>query len=107
MDVGLVESLEPLLASLRHGLTMPNGPLGGGAPQYRIYAAMAGRIAIAALEPHFETRLYQELGRPTRTDLSSCFLERTADEWESWARERDLPIVAVRDVDWRNGPSTR
>jgi crotonobetainyl-CoA:carnitine CoA-transferase CaiB-like acyl-CoA transferase len=107
MDVGLVESLEPLLASLRHGLTMPNGPLGGGAPQYRIYTAMAGRIAIAALEPHFETRLYQELGRPTRTDLSSCFLERTADQWEAWARERDLPIVAVRDVDRENGPSTR
>ena len=56
---------------------------------------MAPRIA----EPHFETRLYQELDRPTRTDLSSCFLERTADEWESWARERDLPIVAVREAD--------
>jgi crotonobetainyl-CoA:carnitine CoA-transferase CaiB-like acyl-CoA transferase len=107
MDVGLVESLAPLLAPLRHGLTLPNGPLGGAAPQYRVYTARVGRIAVAALEPHFETRLYQELDRPTRTDLSSCFLERTADEWESWARERDLPIVAVRDVDRGNRPFTR
>ena len=107
MDVGLVESLAPLLAPLRHGLTLPNGPLGGAAPQYRVYTARAGRIAVAALEPHFETRLYRELDRPTRTDLSSCFLERTADEWEAWASERDLPIVAVRDVDRGNGPFTR
>jgi alpha-methylacyl-CoA racemase len=107
MDVGLVESLEPLLASLRHGLTLPNGPLGGGAPQYRVYTARVGRVAVAAFEPHFETRLYQELGRPARTDLSSCFLERTAAEWEVWARERDLPIVATRDVDRVGGPAIR
>ena len=53
MDVGLVESLEPLLASLRHGLTAPGGTLGGGAPRYRIYPTKAGCVAVAALEPHF------------------------------------------------------
>jgi len=37
VDVGVVESLDPLLAPLRHGLTVPRGPLGGGAPQYRVY----------------------------------------------------------------------
>lgn len=96
MDVGLVESLEPLLASLRHGLTMPGGPLGGGAPRYRVYPARKGRVAVAALESHFETRLYEQLDLSARSDLSSRFLERTAVEWEAWARERDLPIVAVR-----------
>ena len=96
MDVGVVESLDPLLTPLRHGLTVPGGPLGGGAPQYRVYAAKEGRVAVAALEPHFETRLYQQLDVPVRSDLSARFLERTAVEWESWARERDLPIVAVR-----------
>ena len=97
IDVGLVESLEPLVAPLRHRLTTPGGPLGGGAPQYRVYEAKSGRVAIAALEPHFETRLYQELGIPIRSDLSSRMLERTAGEWEAWARERDLPLVAVSD----------
>jgi alpha-methylacyl-CoA racemase len=95
MDVGVVESLDPLLTPLRHGLTVPGGPLGGGTPQYRVYAAKEGRVAVAALEPHFETRLYQQLDVPVRSDLSARFRERTAVEWESWARERDLPIVAV------------
>ena len=53
---------------------------------------------IAALEPHFETRLYEALGFPSRSDPSPRFLERTAAEWESWARERDLPIFAVEDI---------
>jgi alpha-methylacyl-CoA racemase len=96
VDIGLVDSLEPLLASLRHGLTTPNGTLGGAAFRYRVYSAKAGRVAVAALETHFETRLYEQLGVPPGTDPSSRFLERTADEWEAWAREHDVPIVAVR-----------
>lgn len=105
MDVGLVESLDPLLAPLRHELTTPRGTLGGGALRYRVYPAKTGRVAVAALEPHFETRLYAQLDLPMRSDPSSRFLERTAVEWESWARERDLPIVAVRDIDWAGGGS--
>ena len=96
IDVGLVESLDPMMASLRHGLTAPTGTLGGGAPRYRIYAARVGRVAVAALEPHFEARLYEQLGMPRGLDLSTRMLERNAEEWEAWARERDLPIVAVR-----------
>ena len=99
-DVGLVESLDPLLASLRHGLTAPAGTLGGAAPRYRVYPTSAGRVAVAALETHFETRLYAELDLPAQSDPSSRFLERTAAEWEAWARERSLPIVAVREAGW-------
>lgn len=96
MDVGLVESLDSMLASLRHGLTAPNGPLGGGAIRYGVYLAKLGRVAVAALESHFETRLYEQLDLPAGSDPSSRFLERTAVEWEIWARDRDLPIVAVK-----------
>jgi crotonobetainyl-CoA:carnitine CoA-transferase CaiB-like acyl-CoA transferase len=98
MDVGLVESLDPLLASLRHGLTAPSGTLGGGAARYQLYVAKAGRVAVAALESHFEARLYEQLGAQRDSDLAWRFLERTDVEWEAWARERDLPIVAVREV---------
>ena len=98
MDIGLVESLEPMLAPLRHGLTKPDGVLGGGAARYRLYAAKFGWVAIAALEPHFEARLSDALGVPVNVDLSARMRERTADEWETWAQERDLPIVAVRDI---------
>jgi len=99
MDVGLVESLAPLLAPLRHALTTPGGALGGGAPRYRVYPARSGRIAVAALEPHFEARLYEQLGIPAGSDPSSRFLDRTAIEWEAWARECDLPIVAVTNFE--------
>jgi crotonobetainyl-CoA:carnitine CoA-transferase CaiB-like acyl-CoA transferase len=98
VDVGLVESLDPLLAPLRHGLTAPGGVLGGGAPRYRVYPTKSGMVAVAALESHFETRMYQQLDLPLRADPSSHFLERTAVEWEAWGRERDLPIVALRSV---------
>ena len=98
LDVGLVESLEPLLAPLRFGLTVPNGPLGGAARQYRIYTAKTGRIAVAALEPQFEARLYRELGLTPGADLSERFRERTAAEWDAWARERDLPLTAVQEL---------
>ncbi|HUQ82046.1 MAG TPA: CoA transferase [Gemmatimonadaceae bacterium] len=97
MDVGLVESLDPMLASLRHGLTTRRGVLGGGAPRYGLYDTGAGRVAVAALEPHFEERLYRALDLPRGSDPTARFLERTAGEWEVWARERGLPIVAVRD----------
>lgn len=98
MDVGLVESLDPMLASLRHGLTTPDGILGGGAYRYGVYAAKAGRVAVAALEPHFEARLFDALSMSPSADPSARFLERTAEEWEAWARERGLPIVAVRET---------
>jgi len=98
MDVGLVESLDPLIASLRHHLTVPTGTLGGGAPRYRVYSTKSGRIAVAALETHFEVRLYEQLELTVGSDPSSRFLERTAGEWEAWARERDLPIVAVKEI---------
>jgi len=96
IDVGLVESLDPFMAPLRHGLTLPSGTLGGGAPRYGLYKTKSGRIAVAALEPHFERELYQHFELPVGSDPSPCFLERTAAEWERWARERGLPIVEVR-----------
>ena len=99
IDVGLVQSLDPLLAPLHHGLTTTSGVLGGGAPRYQVYRTRQGRIAVAALEPHFEARLYEQLELPAQSDPSSRFLERSATEWEAWACEHDLPIVAVRDVD--------
>lgn len=98
MDIGLVDCLDPMVASLRHGLTSAHGVLGGGAPRYGVYATKSGRIAVAALEPHFEKSLYEHLELPRGTDPSSRFLERTADEWEQWADGRALPIVAVRDL---------
>lgn len=94
--VGLADAVRDLAAPLRHGLTAPGGPLGGGNPAYRLYAAREGAIAVAALEPHFRARLYELLALDDGADLSPALTARSAAEWEAWARRHDLPIVAVR-----------
>jgi len=94
--VALAEVAREFAAPLRHGLTLPGGVLGGGLPLYGLYRARDGWIAVAALEPAFARRLAAELYlNPDRASLEDAFARRPAAEWEAWARERDLPIVAV------------
>jgi crotonobetainyl-CoA:carnitine CoA-transferase CaiB-like acyl-CoA transferase len=96
-QVGLYDSLNPLVAALRHGLTGPGNLLGGKLPAYGVYNTREGRIAIAALETHFRRRLYDALQLPADSELASTFATRSAREWEAWAKEHDLPIVAVTE----------
>ena len=97
-EVSLVAAAGSLAAPLRHGLTEPGGVLGGGLPQYGVYETAAGRVALAALEPHFADRLQEELGlkEVSREKLESIFRSAPAAEWEEWAAARDLPLVALR-----------
>jgi len=96
-SVALGSVADDLAAPLRYGLTTADGILGGGAAVYGLYRAREGWIALAALEPAFARRLAEALGvdATDRAALEGAFLARTADEWEAWARERDLPIAAV------------
>jgi alpha-methylacyl-CoA racemase len=94
--VGLYDALRDLAAPLRHGLTAAGGHLGGGNPAYGVYAAREGTVAVAALEPHFRSRLYESLGLADGDDPSGVFATKTALEWEQWAAARDLPLVALR-----------
>lgn len=95
-EVGLYDALDPLVAPLRHGLTGARGLLGGRFPGYGLYQARDGRVAVAALEPHFRSRLYAALGRAPGDDLTDAFRARTAAEWEAWGVAHDLPISEVR-----------
>ncbi|HEY0928445.1 MAG TPA: CoA transferase [Gemmatimonas sp.] len=98
MDIGMVESLAPMQSTLRHGLTVPGGTLGGGLPRYALYECAEGQVAVAALEPHFAARLRDELGSDESATLAARFREHTATAWEAWAKERDLPIAAVHSA---------
>ncbi len=95
--VSLADAVRQFAEPLRYGLTAPGGLLGGGVPGYDLYRARDGWIAVAALEPHFGTKLAAELGLgdPGREDLQQAFLTRTAREWEAWAAARDLPLAVV------------
>jgi alpha-methylacyl-CoA racemase len=85
---------------LRYGITLPGAHLGGGFPGYGLYEARDGWVAVAALEAHFWERLLLELGleEATREDLEKVFLQKPVEEWEQWATERDLPLVALGDM---------
>jgi alpha-methylacyl-CoA racemase len=96
--VSLYECARDLAQPITAGLTTTGGLLGGGYPLYGFYKASDGWIAIAALEPHFAERLLLELNlrKADLAELKRIFLQRSAAAWESWAAERDLPLVAVR-----------
>jgi alpha-methylacyl-CoA racemase len=98
--VALGTLADELAAPRRYGLTTAGALLGGGEAIYGLYRAKEGWIALAALEPAFARRLAEALGVDVsdRAALETAFLARTAEEWEDWALERDLPIAAVRGV---------
>lgn len=100
--VGLFDALRDLAAPLHYGLTAPGAHLGGANAAYGVYRAREGAIAVGALEPHFRARLFEGLGLPDGADPSVAFASRTAAEWEAWAAERDIPLVAIK----QHAPST-
>jgi alpha-methylacyl-CoA racemase len=95
--VSLYEAMRDVAGPFTAGLTVPGGSLGGGFPFYGLYEASKGWVALAALEPGFMHRLTAELNltATTHAELERIFRGRTAKEWEHWARERDLPLVAL------------
>ncbi len=94
----LAEAAAQLALPRDHGLTAAGAVLGGGLAGYNLYPAREGWIAVAALEPHFAARLAAALSLPVLSHdaLREKFGAQPAAHWEAWARERDLPLVALR-----------
>ena len=90
--VSLAATADFYAQPLRHGLTTPDGPLGGGLPGYGIYQAQAGWVAVAALEPHFLARLKAELGltEVSHEALADAFSAQTAVFWAQCGRPNEI-----------------
>ncbi|MDO4681166.1 MAG: CoA transferase [Lautropia sp.] len=58
-EVSLLEAAQWLALPCHWQMAMPDSDLGGAHAAYRVYACADGRVAIAALEPHFVDRLWQ------------------------------------------------
>lgn len=84
--IGLKQAALDAATPLRYGITAPGGLLNGGADNYGLYQAKDGWVAVAALEPHFASRMEGRLGW-----LSSA----TVTEILDWARKEDVPISEV------------
>lgn len=98
-EVALSDVARDLARPVAHGLTTPGGLLGGALPIYAVYAAAEGRVALAALEPHFTARLLTALeltpDELSHERLAAVFAGRTAAQWQRWADEHDIPLTAV------------
>jgi crotonobetainyl-CoA:carnitine CoA-transferase CaiB-like acyl-CoA transferase len=96
VQVVLSDAAAEAAAPLLFGLTRPGGLLGGGSPEYNIYPARDGFVAVAALEPRFRERLFTSIGGVnTARELRTVFASRNAAEWEQLGEELDIPIVKV------------
>ncbi|MDB5884389.1 MAG: L-carnitine dehydratase/bile acid-inducible protein [Polaromonas sp.] len=86
------------------GLTRPGAAVGGGHAGYRIYPCLDGRVALAALEPHFAGRLCAAAGLEAAANLQTMFAPathaavaaflgtRTRQELDALAVEQDIPL---------------
>jgi alpha-methylacyl-CoA racemase len=87
-------------------LTTPEGAVGGAHAGYQVYACKDGRAAVAALEPHFATKLcaaagIQSVGRvtmmlpATKASLKRWFSKQTRATLDALAVAQDLPIYTL------------
>ena len=85
------------------GLTTLKGDVGGAHGGYRVYACKNGRVAVAALEPHFAARLCDAAGLPNNAAdlirkasihqaLAAFFANQTRQQLERLARAKDIPL---------------
>ena len=86
----------------RWGLTQPQGAVGGAHAGYRMYACKDGRVAVAALEPHFAAALCAQAGvaaeretmflPQTHDAVARFFAPRTCAELDRIAVQHDIPM---------------
>jgi alpha-methylacyl-CoA racemase len=103
LEVALSDAAGYLGLPRRWGLTQPSGAVGGAHAGYRVYPCKDGRVAVAALEPHFAAALCAAAGveasdmkamfaRDTHQRVAAFFLGHTRAELEALAAARDLPL---------------
>lgn len=100
-EVGLSEAAGWLAKPRAWGLTLPTGQVGGAHAGYQVYACADGRVALAALEPHFAQALCRVVGLPdttpmnaaqTRAQLAAFFSQHTRQALDALAATHDLPL---------------
>lgn len=76
VEVALSQAAAWLALPRSWGLTLPNAAVGGAHAGYRVYACKNGRVAVAALEPHFAAALCTAAGVAS-SDLASMLSPAT------------------------------
>jgi alpha-methylacyl-CoA racemase len=100
LEVALFSAASYLALPRTWGLTTPGAAIGGGHAGYQIYACKNGRVAVAALEPHFAARLCVAAGlhtanmklSSTRQAIADWLLGKTRAQLDKLALEKDIPL---------------
>lgn len=90
------------------GMTVPGGVVGGGHAGYRIYPCKDGRVAVAALEPHFAAALCQAAGvdttdrhtmmaQTTHQAVAAFFAGQTCRQLDALGAAQDIPLHTLAD----------
>jgi crotonobetainyl-CoA:carnitine CoA-transferase CaiB-like acyl-CoA transferase len=106
-EVALSQAAAWLSLPRQWRMTTPEGAVGGAHAGYRLYPCRNGRVAVAALEPHFAQRLCEAAGlalqdpmremfRPaTHTALAAFFAGLTRARIDRLAQQHDLPLMTL------------
>jgi crotonobetainyl-CoA:carnitine CoA-transferase CaiB-like acyl-CoA transferase len=88
-------------------MTTPEGAVGGAHAGYRMYACKNGRVAVAALEPHFAASLCEAAGvrlvhplkdlfKPsTRQAIEAFLASQTRAQLDKLAAAKDIPLMTL------------
>ena len=103
IEVALSSAAGYLALPRTWGLTLPTGSVGGAHAGYRVYPCKDGRVAVAALEPHFAAALCAAAGvasadiramfaPATHRAIAAFLLTRTRKQLDKLAVEKDIPL---------------
>jgi alpha-methylacyl-CoA racemase len=105
-EVALSSAASYLALPRSWGLTQPAGAVGGAHAGYRVYPCQDGRVAVAALEPHFAAALCRVAGlsspdrstmlhSATQLALTTFFAAHTCQQLDALATAHDIPLFCM------------
>jgi len=106
LQVALSEAAHYLALPRTWGLTTPGRAVGGGHAGYRVYACKNGRVAVAALEPHFAKSLCQQAGvadasvksimaPATHAAVAAFLATKTRAQLDALGAKHDIPLYTL------------
>ena len=106
IEIALSKAAEYLALPHQWDLTRPGSALGGGHAGYKVYPCKDGRVALAALEPHFAADLAKLVHLPqanimamfapdSHKTIQAYMAGKTRAELEVIAKEHDLPLCTL------------
>lgn len=102
-EIALSDAANYLALPRTWGLTTKEGDVGGAHAGYKIYPCKNGRVAVAALEPHFAKRLCLAVGLEekslhgmhapkTHNAFAKFFASQTRQQLDRLAVSKDIPM---------------